>query len=382
MGSVSAFLSHHVCIIAFRALLVNQNVALKKYYFLGFCPVILEYYKYCMDAIHNGEIWRASQCFKQEEAAVGAICSQLIKQQYQNKNTISQTRSTWQRGHCQVIVSLVDDAWDCALDRSQDTPYLFDADTMVITDNWINTPTVYQVARIPDSFYGIYSYTPADQTWLPDRDYTFGVNRLDFKRMQVLLNLYYKLGFDRGYVNFNCEARHNATLSSQQAFLEQLVHAETKELSTFRKLADMMPIKNYTINHDQTYTRSWLNIIVETYSSDNVVALSEKIFRCLVTPVPWIVFSGRYTMARLRSLGFDVLDDVVDHSYDRLIEAHHKMSGFADTANRTITDLKTQDWNGLKHRCEIAAQHNQKLLAGMKHVWTGDFETWLLKNIL
>jgi len=335
-----------------------------------------------MDAIHNGEIWHASQCLRHEVAAVGKIYSQLTKQGYQNKNTVSQTRSIWQRGHHQVVVSLVDDAWDCALDRSQDTPYLFDADTMVITDNWINTPTVYQVARIPDSFYSIYSYVPANQDWQPDRDYTFGVNRLDFKRMRVLLNLYYKLGFDCGYVNFNCEARHNAKLSSQQAFLEQLVHAETKELSTFRKLADMMPIKNYTINHDQTYTRSWLNIIVETYSSDNVVSLSEKIFRCLVTPVPWIAFSGRYTMARLRSLGFDVLDDVVDHSYDRLIEAHHKMSGFVDTADHTITDLKTQDWNGLKQRCELAAQHNQKLLAGMKNVWTDDFETWLSKNIL
>ena len=334
-----------------------------------------------MDAIHNGEIWHASECLKQETAAANMICTRLTDQGYQRTIAVSNTRSIWTREDQQVVVSLVDDAWDCAPDRSQDTPYLFDANTMVITDNWINTPTVYQVARIPDSFYGIYSYTPADQTWQPDRDYTFAVNRLDFKRMRVLLNLYYKLGFDRGYVNFNCEARHNATLSSQQAFLEQLVHAETKELPTFHKLADIMPIKNYTINHDQTYTCSWLNIIVETYSSDNVVSLSEKIFRCLVTPVPWIAYSGRYTMARLRSLGFDVLDDVIDHSYDRLIEAHHKMSGFVGTASRTITDLKTQDWNRLRQRCTAAAQHNQQLLSAMHDSWSDNFADWLPNNI-
>jgi hypothetical protein len=261
---------------------------------------------------------------------------------------------------------------------------LFDADTMVITDNWINTPTVYQVARLPDSFYGIYSYVPANQAWQPDRDYAFGVNRLDFRRMQVLLSLHQKLGLHTGYVNFNCQVDMRAEHSVEQLqrnFLDQLTHAEPRELSALRQLCDIMPIKNYSIDHDQTHTRSWLNITVETYSSDNVVALSEKIFRCLVTPVPWMAYSGRYTMARLRSMGFDVLDDVVDHQYDRLIEAHHKMSEFANTAKRTIADLKAQDWHQLVSRCRSAAQHNQQLLSDMHGSWDSDFAIWLSRTI-
>lgn len=334
-----------------------------------------------MSTIHHGEIWHTSQCLRHEVAAVAKIYSQLTKQQYQNKNIISQTRSIWQREHHQVVVSLVDDAWDCAEDRGQDTPYLFDATTTVITDNWINTPTVYQVARLPNSFYGIYSYTPADQTWSPDRDYTFAVNRVDLKRMRILLNLYRYVGLHRGYVNFNCEARDNATLSPQQAFLEQLVHAETKELPTFHIMAGMMPIKNYTINHDQTYTRSWLNIIVETYSSDNVISFSEKIFRCLVTPVPWVAYCGRYTIAKLRCLGFDVLSDIVDHNYDHVVEAQHKTATFVNTAHTTIDCLKQQDWSQLAARCQAAATHNQQLLAKMKSTWTTDFEVWLNNRI-
>ena len=334
-----------------------------------------------MSTIHHGEIWHASQCLEQETAAANMICTHLAYQGYQRTIAVSDTRSIWTRKDQQVVVSLVDDAWDCALDRSQDTPYLFDDNTMVITDNWINTPTVYQIARLPNSFYGIYSYTPTDQTWIPDRDYTFGVNRLDFKRMQVLLNIHQQLGINNGYVNFNCETRQQTVQVSQQAFLDQLVHAEPAELPAFRQLADMMPAKNYTIDHDQTYTRSWLNIIVETYSSDNVISLSEKIFRCLVTPAPWAAYSGRYTVARLRGLGFDVLDDVVDHSYDRLIEAHHKMSGFVNAANSTITALKTQDWTILKQRCKTAADHNQQQLATMKLAWPTDFAAWLPNRI-
>ena len=327
----------------------------------------------------NNETWQSSQCLQQEEAAVGAIYTRLTELGYRTTTVVSHTRSIWRRGYRQVVVSLVDDAWDCAEHRSQDTPYLFDADTTVITDNWINTPTVYQVARLPDNFYGIYSYTPADQTWQPDRDYTFAVNRIDFRRMRILLNLHQHLGIDQGYVNFNCALGQNS--NPKHVFDAQLIHAMEQELPMFRQLSGIMPLKNYSIAHDQTYTRSWLNIIVETYSSDNVVSISEKIFRCLVTPVPWIAYSGRYTVARLRSMGFDVLDDIVDHQYDRLIEAHHKMLVFVDTANCTITDLKTHNWAELKQRCVSAAQHNQQLLGQMKNSWPTDFNDWLSNRI-
>ena len=329
--------------------------------------------------MHSNEIWQASQCLEREETAVGAIYTRLAELGYQSKNIISHTRSIWQRGHSQVIVSLVDDAWDCAEDRSQDTPYLFDTDTMVITDNWINTPTVYTVARLPDSFYGIYCYVPADQTWQPTRDYTFAVNRIDLKRMRILENLYKYLRIYSVNVNFNCVLGRDT--DPKKNFLDQLIHATDQEQPMFVKLAQSMPLKNYAVDHDQTYVSSWLNITVETYSSDNVVALSEKIFRCLVTPAPWIAYSGRYTIARLRSLGFDVLDNVVDHSYDCVIEAQHKIPSFVDTARTTIAALKTHDRSQLTARCQAAATHNQQLLAEMKRTWTTDFEAWLNHRI-
>jgi len=329
--------------------------------------------------MHSNETWQASQCLESEEAAVGMIHTRLTELGYQTTKVISHTRSHWQHGHRRVVVSLVDDAWDCAEDRSQDTPYLFDTNTLVITDNCINTPTVYTVARVPNSFYGIYSYQPANQTWQPDRDYTFAVNRIDLKRMRILGNLYQYLGIDCGHVNFNCVLGRDT--DPQHNFHALLTHASAEELPVFHQLVNMMPIKNYDIGHDQTYISSWLNITVETYSSDNVVALSEKIFRCLVTPVPWIAYSGRYTIARLRALGFDVLDDIVDHRYDRWIEAHHKIPVFVDTANTTIDSLKQHDWTMLSQRCQTAATHNQQRLARMRSAWSTDFAQWLTDRI-
>ena len=332
-----------------------------------------------MNNIHHGEVWKKSQCLEHEVDTNVKICNYLIEQGYQKTQQFTASRSAWQHRRHQVIVSLVDDFWLCSNNHTQDTPYLFDKDTTVITDSWVNAPTIYQIAKLPDSFFGIYYYTPNNTIWKPDRDFTYAVNRVDFRRMRILLNLYQVFDFDCGYVNFNCVQGQQLPL--KQNFTDQFIHANQKELPTLQKLSELMPIKNYSIEHDQTYLRSWLNIIVETYSSDNVISLSEKIFRCLVTPAPWIAYSGKYTIARLKSLGFDVLDDVVNHNYDKLIEAHHKISWFIDSAQATIQSLKNQDWKKLQQRCEDAAVHNQQQLAKMKSAWPADFDVWLTDTI-
>jgi hypothetical protein len=103
----------------------------------------------------------------------------------------------------------------------------------------------------------------------------------------------------------------------------------------------------------------------------------KNIFRCLVTPVPWIAYSGRYTVAKLRELGFDVLDDIVDHSYDRLLEAQYKMPNFADSAKKTIAQVKSLPWLQVKSRCQAAAFHNQTLLAELSRIWQENQKVWL-----
>jgi len=334
--------------------------------------------------VHSGEIWLKSQCWIQERQLAFDIHACLQQHNYQPVNVLSNTRSIWQRGNQKFVVSLVDDFWDCATDRNQDTPYLLDRDTTVITDNFLNCPSMYKIYRTPQSFYGIYSYTPDNQAWTPIRDYTFAVNRQDYKRMQVLLQLYQNLGFDSGYVNFNCQIggqRVAPEYVRRQAFIDQAIahSASDHEKNMFIQLAQQMPIKNHDLDHDSVYNQSWLNIIVETYSSDNVISVSEKIFRCLVTPVPWIAYSGRYTIAKLRELGFDVMDDIVDHSYDRLLEAQYKMSRFADCAQQIISKAKALPWQTVKSRCQIAAFRNQTLLAELARVWSDNRSIWLQK---
>lgn len=335
-----------------------------------------------MQPVHSDEIWTESKCRQQEETIVSQIYDHLTQLGFSIHKVISHTRSIWRRAHRAVVVSLVDDAWDCAEDRRQDTPYLFNSDTTVITDNWINTPTVYKVARLPDSFYGIYSYTPANQTWLPDRDFTFAVNRLDFKRMRVLSMLHQQLGLDNGYVNFNCQINLKLAHTDEQLrenFRQQFYHAYPLELPVLEYLCTMMPLKNYEKDFDEIHNHAWINIDVETYSSDNVSALSEKTFRCLTLPVPWAVYGGRYAVARLQAMGFDVMSDVVDHTrYDALLESQNKVHLFVEALADAVAHCKKQNFEQLQQRCKVAAEHNCQLLGSMKQNLVKDLPQWLV----
>jgi hypothetical protein len=148
--------------------------------------------------------------------------------------------------------------------------------------------------------------------------------------------------------------------------------------ASYKLLAPQMPLKNYDVLHHEIYTRSWLTIECETYSSDNTVALSEKIFRLLTLPVPWTAYMGRYGVAYLESLGFDCMSDMIDHNhYDRLKVVENRIGIFVW---KSITDVSKVLMNGnqdqIRTRCLKAATYNRELLKLYKNNWDAEFEQW------
>ena len=125
-----------------------------------------------------------------------------------------------------------------------------------------------------------------------------------------------------------------------------------------------------------------LILVMETYISFNSVAISEKTFRALVTPAPFMVCSGQGTIPYLRSLGFDTLDGLFDHGYDTAPEREDyllvdKVRNFIDWAQLNHSRLLAQDFNQLQIRCANMALHNQQLLFSMRRRWPRDFSQWL-----
>jgi hypothetical protein len=90
-----------------------------------------------------------------------------------------------------------------------------------------------------------------------------------------------------------------------------------------------------------------------------MITLSEKTFRCLKLPRPWIVFSTRGTVQHLRDMGLDVMDDIVDHSYDLIDFEIDRQTRLLEIAK----DMANWNWTPeLLQRCKQAAQHNRDLI--------------------
>lgn len=327
-------------------------------------------------SIYSEHFWNSSQCIWHENILMDFFRSMLIGAGYTNSDD---SKKIWQCKDKTVIICLVDDVRSCSSNFQKDFPYLYNKNTTVITDNKITCPTQFNVMCLPKSFFGIYSNTAQNIKWEPSRDFTFAVNRLDSKRLEILLEIIKRNDINQACINFNCFQHNNN--DPVQAF-EQQWHSlpeETKHCyeDSYNHIKNLVPYRNYDFEHELAYYQSYLNIVVESYSSDHVIAFSEKIFRALTVPAPWTLFSGRYSVAYLESLGFDVLADLVDHNaYDRLFEDQNKVDAFVWQGNQAINKIKQMNFSQVRTRCQEAADHNTQLLKKLQQQWPKDFANW------
>lgn len=341
-----------------------------------------------------GEIFQQSRCIYHEHAVVNLCSSMLMNMGYQK---INNNARGWSRGSQKVIVCLSDNFGGNRANQGQPPEKWFDADTTIITDNYMPFPTDYAILQLPWSYFGVFNYVPADQSWNPIKRFNFSVNRLDNQRQLILLELIKQSGGVEqvqllDHVNFNARARgdertaHHAQASFAQCWSKLNHLHDTEYADCFSQTLTHIPIRNHNLTVEQAQIRAYLNLVIETYAGDASIALSEKIFRALVTPAPWAVFAAIHTVNYLKTLGFDVLDDVVDHAYDNLtqdntIYGHGKISEFIKLNIQNYHTIKALDQTQLTARCLAAASHNQQLLAKMQQQWPAQFARWLPKTI-
>lgn len=346
--------------------------------------------------IYEGEVFQQSRCIWHENVMMDTFKSLLMMSGYHSTNTAS--NKNWQRNDKNVVVCFADDFYTCrAPNTSPPVPLTFDRNTTLITDNFVTCATQFEVLQLPQSYFGIYYYQPAQQDWAPERRFNFSVNRIDFKRIMLLLELLSRtfkpntreIDLEQDLINFNCFSWRNSSSTPEEcqdnfATEFNFLNTELKTLykPAFDKVKNLMPFKNHPYSVEESHVKAWLNIVVETYSGDTSIALSEKIFRALVTPVPWMVYAGQYAVSYLKRLGFDVIDDLVDHRTDLLLEKHtgefgDKMVDFMRDAYETVIKLQEKPFAEVSARCRKAAEHNQALLLKMRQSWATDFADWL-----
>ena len=330
--------------------------------------------------IYNSGFWQNSQCIINENLANKIIKKEFAKYGF----TFTKNSKLW-TGKKQIAMSLVDDIRTINNDYETDISQLFSKDIIIITDNHIINPIDYQINQLPSSFFGIYFAGFNEFKWNPNRQFCFSVNRIDYRRLQLLIEICNSIDIDQGYINFNCQTAEFSNVLEvappptqlKENFKQHWDQLKINNVEMFNFIESKMPLKNYSESHEEIHTMSWLNIIVESYSSDDSVVFSEKIFRALQLPVPWVLYGGRTAVAYLESLGFDCLSDIIDHStYDKLHQSDNKIEKFIDFSMQCIPKLQQVQTDLLQQRCQLACKHNQLLLSTWQKTWQQDLKDW------
>jgi hypothetical protein len=218
---------------------------------------------------------------------------------------------------------------------------------VLLTNNWIAPGQLdsnrYQ--QFPNNWYGVYSGSAVWETTIPTKKFNCFINRMDPIRQSWLYQLIRRGVFDQGLISFNMDiSRHiigtqcGPTDTPYQVFEQQF----QQHLQIFHNehnfIKSQVPFRNFDVSLDQAIMQTEFSIVLEY----------------------------------LRDMGFDVLDDVVDHSYDRVEHDIERQVKLLDQiqymCERTLTPAEIK-------KCEQAAEHNHQLLNKMFSTWYTDMAT-------
>ena len=275
---------------------------------------------------HNDRIWQ-SGCLQKEDA----IRHQLTTAGYNN----------------------------CLVDAVQTD--LADLTQPFASDNYFRVPVNY--VNLAPEFWHIYRCSELTDSIYPVKQYSVMMNRISGERLFLLYKLHDAELLDKGYVGFNCWYHDRDPILEKLQANFDLVRAQ----AGWRRWGDLHSQLKPTMpwhlgmDPDTAALASRITLVVETYVSDTVITFSEKIFRALQTPRPWVLFCSPGSVAVLRDTGFDVIDDEIDHSYDSIIHNEQRIDTILEQIRKAIRFNPS--------RYAQAVQTNQQLLDKLTVQW-------------
>jgi hypothetical protein len=254
----------------------------------------------------------------------------------------------------------------------------------IITDNIPLNPIACQLLSLLPEFWHIWHYIPEYQPQSATTGYNCFMNRISGERSIVFYELIKRNILEKGLVSFNCQRRHVPGHNNSDYSIDNYNWQYNQDEFTCYEVQHnqglkLIPYNNFkeqNLTLEQCIIDSNISLIIETYVSDTHIVFSEKIFRALQLPRPWLLYCSPASVEYLKFYGFDVLDDYVDHSYDQEFNHNHRLLNILNQLetfiDRTYTEKDYQRFNQ-------AAMHNQNLLLSFKQAWPKKFNSILDK---
>lgn len=257
--------------------------------------------------------------------------------------------------------------------RFVDSVFLEQSDALehcdvIITDNVAIKPVAGQVLLPLPEFWSIWQFDPEYVDREPTAVYNCFMHRGRGDRNMFFYELIRRNLLQQGLVSYNCSIDDYEKIYQS---IDRQDYANEHELG--RALIPYNTVEAQG-TLEQCIIDSRISLIIETYTSDSHIVFSEKIFRALQLPRPWLMYCSPGAVACLRSYGFDVMDDVVDHSYDNIAIHGRRMTAVLDQlhafANRNYSPA---DYERFAQACD----HNQQLIKSWQQTWPARFDQLL-----
>jgi len=242
---------------------------------------------------------------------------------------------------------------------------LTDKDAVIITDNHAIIPIHSQCIRLIPEFWSIWSFDPIYQDRPATKGYNCFMNRLRGDRSIVFYELIKRKILDLGLVSYNCtQDQYQLGFVQHRLQYYQDQHTVGETLIPFNTVQSHGTLEQCIIDSN-------ISLVLETYTSDSHIVFSEKIFRCLQMPRPWLLYCSPGAVSLLQSHGFDVLEDYVNLDYDKIQNHGKRLLTILDQLETfIIKQFEPSDYQ----RFHQAAQHNKKILQDLTTLWPDKLE--------
>lgn len=249
-------------------------------------------------------------------------------------------------------------------------PVDFQDHEIVVTDNALTQRDDY--VRLWPEFYGVYYWPLEYQLQLPTKTFSCFINRADPFRQSWMYQLQRQGLLSQGNVNYNLDLRRAQELLGID-FQDQLAvfdHFFNQGNQIFQaehaQLRPLMPYCSVNQTMEQAVIDSKIQLVLETYADHHAITLSEKTFRALQLPRPWLLFGTTGAVAHLVSCGFDMFEDLVNHSYDAVQDPVARQIAILEELTRWSQVEFTES---IQQRLAQGLSHNQLLLKSLQQRW-------------
>ena len=232
----------------------------------------------------------------------------------------------------------------------------------LISDTVVKNKVFSTLSLWPEC-YGVYAHDFVYRDQLPIKKFNCFIYRGCPFRQSWMYQLVRRKLLDQGYVTYWCEDRFNH--STPQEHFEKLFQANLNFGKEHKLLKGKIPFKTFDFELEDAIIKSEKTLIIETFFQNHTeIVLSEKIWRSIQLPRPWLLFGVPDSVAVLRDWGFDVFDDVVDHSYDSNRDPFQRQMMILDQL-----DTKIEYNQSILENFRLRSKKNQQLLEKFYQQW-------------